>query len=197
MLPISTGRIYVGTDTFQHHVYKRSEPALVRFTDYHPRYQVESFCYNLLLKHVSFRSENDLLSMSNSASYAAECITRGLISSDDGVENFVAAYADYHLYADHDRAKLIYLFLQALPDPNLPSPSNEPQPDQFDNILSTHDILHEFDTLLHDNAPNTEQQNIINALSLASTGLHIITGGPGCGKLKLTSTLPDSQVKLF
>ena len=42
----------VGLDTFGFHIYKLKEPALVRFSDYHPQHHTESYFYNVLLDKV-------------------------------------------------------------------------------------------------------------------------------------------------
>jgi hypothetical protein len=42
----------IGVDTFGNYVYKREEPALVRYSDYHPEYSTEAYFYNVLLEQV-------------------------------------------------------------------------------------------------------------------------------------------------
>ena len=65
-------------------MYRSPNPLFVRFSDFHPQYQTESFFYNVLLQRVAFRSEAALLSPANlEQSYFSECRYRGLVADDE------------------------------------------------------------------------------------------------------------------
>lgn len=60
---------FLGLDHLGNFVHKlpNEHERMVRFTDYHPGHNPEAFCYNLLLKHVPFRSETELISHENAS----------------------------------------------------------------------------------------------------------------------------------
>ena len=65
-------------------MYRSPKPLFVRFSDFHPQYQTESFFYNVLLQRVAFRSEAAMLSPANlEQSYFSECRYRGLVADDE------------------------------------------------------------------------------------------------------------------
>lgn len=72
-----------GTDTFGNHLYKRPDDQPIRFSVYDPAANTEAFFYNVLLRHVAFRSEAELISAGYaSRTYQEECWTRAIISDD-------------------------------------------------------------------------------------------------------------------
>jgi hypothetical protein len=62
-------------------VYAPAKPRIVRFSDPNPATKPEAYFYDLLLEHVPFRDESELLSASNkSRTYFEECKLRGIVS---------------------------------------------------------------------------------------------------------------------
>jgi hypothetical protein len=57
---ISNLRTYVGVDGIGNHMYKNMK--VIRFTNFNPLSDVESFFYNELLQHIPFRDELELFS---------------------------------------------------------------------------------------------------------------------------------------
>ncbi len=87
------GAEYVGTTRDGHHlVYRRTEPRLVRFSDFHPAHDPEGYCYSLLLRFFPFRHEDDLLSDANkSRTYYEECMIRGLLRTEGDLQRHIEA----------------------------------------------------------------------------------------------------------
>ncbi len=76
-----------------HHVYKLCEPRIVRFSDYNPAADPEGYFYTLLLRHVPFRKEGELLSAANtSQTYFQECRLRGLVANTSDLEVHLQRY---------------------------------------------------------------------------------------------------------
>ncbi len=75
------------TMDLKNHVYRRTDPALVRFSSAHPAHNPESFFYNVLLQHVPFRHEAELLSIQNRmGTWREECRVRGIITSEEELD---------------------------------------------------------------------------------------------------------------
>jgi hypothetical protein len=92
----SNKNTYYGLDLQGNKVYRNSR--LVRFLDYHPTHHFQPFCYNLLLKKIHFRNEDELLSFSHKEwTYFHECIARGIIERKEDIEELVAEYGKSHL----------------------------------------------------------------------------------------------------
>jgi hypothetical protein len=181
------GANLVGTDAFNNFVYRLPAPRIMRYTDYHPGHDSEGFFYNVLLQHIPFRSEEELLSPHNvERSYFVECFARGILQDDDDVDAYVDEYCQRHLYDEENRQHLTTLIQQ-----------------QRANQPAVPDLLYGQDTAAADHAPsqpsqplpfaymesttlNDEQQAVFDAIRANPTGMHIISGCPGSGKTFLT-----------
>jgi hypothetical protein len=172
---------------------------LVRFSDYHPAYNTEGYFYNVLLGAVLFKKESDLLLADNSTgSYFLECRLRGILTSEEDLENHVGAYAKRHLWQDKRRQQLVDKILQNNPFDELPDGSNDPDAPPFDasslaqlqpNSLEMLGVTRENEfSMFEDVVLNHEQLQTFEALKNAKR-LHLLSGTPGAGKSFLTKYL--------
>jgi ATP-dependent exoDNAse (exonuclease V) alpha subunit len=184
----------VGRDTYGNfvHALPPEQPAIVRFTDYHPANQMEAYFYNVLLQHVPFQSEQELLSAANSdKSWFAECHLRDLISSQDDVEQHLHRYSARHLLERVETHRMLNLMLQKNSRANLdmhsPVTADAPAAAVAEEGAEK-DLLGEFADLL-DCTLTAEQQGVFDALMSSDGGLHVVSGAPGAGKTFLTRYL--------
>eukprot|EP00882_Tetradesmus_deserticola_P001750 GHRQ01001880.1.p1 GENE.GHRQ01001880.1~~GHRQ01001880.1.p1 ORF type:complete len:1314 (+),score=134.67 GHRQ01001880.1:549-3944(+) len=197
------GHTLEGKNSLGNHVYHMSTPSIVRFTDYHPAYNVEGYCYNLLLSKLPFRNETELLSQGDGSSYLHECIVRGIITCQDDLEGHIDDYTTKHLYSGDKLHLLVAELRQRLPscvltllgmqtddcDPAVPeSPSDTPLP-----TFSTQQWYQD----MSKQAPKLTpcQKKTARAICSSNAGLFTIQGGPGCGKTFLTRYIAHKHLK--
>jgi hypothetical protein len=178
----------------------------VRFTDFHPVHHTDGFFYNILLQHVSFRSDSHLLSPKNTTkTYFEECQLRGVITCDEDLENCVSRYSMRNLHSHDQRMQLAELVLsKQRVDTSLFSQATTAvetdvgrpnvDADTLFDILYSGDgsiELEHIDFLpVNPEDLTTEQAAIVNDLLLdPAKGLHVISGPPGTGKTYLTKHL--------
>jgi hypothetical protein len=125
---------------------------VIRFTDYDPLSDAESFFYNVLLQHIPFRDESELFSTTNTRhSYILECKLRGLLDNVDSLFHYVQEYSQRNLY-DEDKHFNISCF------------------------------EHDFSLEMENAHLNDEQQQIFDNISNIDSGLYFTEGTPGSGK---------------
>jgi hypothetical protein len=74
-----------GKDKLGFYIYETQK--ITRVTDFHPIHNSEAFFFNVLLRTIPFRNENDLLfAMNIEKSYIRECHHRGIISNLDNIQ---------------------------------------------------------------------------------------------------------------
>ena len=102
----SRHHLFVAKDTFGQYVYKRGDSlGIVRFTSCHPVNNTEGFCYNLLLNHLPFRSEIQLLG--TATSYFQACVQRGLLRTVQDLYGAFRAFCEYNLLDDFDLDSMV------------------------------------------------------------------------------------------
>ena len=181
---------HVGADMAGRQVYKLSTPQLVRFTDYDPSRNSEGFFFQLLLRHVPFETEATLVSPGNDAEqpYFYECIIRGLFTNTEELNVHLEAYAKLHLYDEKYRNSM-YEELMATLQGFAAGPLAEAfdlDPSAFTGARVRGSVSHmagiqslsDFDTA----SLNAEQASIVERITAASHGIHVISGVPGSGK---------------
>eukprot|EP00959_Pyramimonas_sp_CCMP1952_P438743 9185541-Pyramimonas_sp.AAC.1 len=211
----------VGTTTFGYHIYAAPENHVVRFTDFHPSKQVEGYSYNVLLDHIPFKSEHELISRTNSSgTYVQELFERGILASEDQLHNLADAYATYHLYANEARHALFDALLVNIQrfdvdalgsSENASGGLNVPQlqlemhnvledlggPNPFQNSTASETIVSN-NSLQNDmndqsNTLTVAQQTVFDTLTnIHQTGLHVLSGSPGAGKTFVTQQIIHS-----
>ena len=166
----------------------------VRFTTYSPASSTNEWAFTLLLRHVPFRLEEELTTMTGNArtssgapAYYMECRLRGIIKDEDDLEALLRETA-VDACEDEDRvATTLDRVLSKYPfDADLRSFVRAPDDEDDDDIevepfSYTPAELSEFDA----NAAlpaNPEQQAFLETIKAARGGVHFLTGGPGCGK---------------
>jgi hypothetical protein len=206
----------VGQDTFRNYVYKLPTPAIIRFSDYHPAYSVEGCCYNMLLQKVPFRSETELLSRGDGVSYLAECVARGMITSQADLEQLIDDYTTRHLYSSEKLHLLIAELRKRMPsriqtmlglsDEDLVGMDDGTAPacfshaeaaaaiaQQLSTLYTAEDWYQEFCTTAPSLSPS--QQSTFDTICSAAAGLFVIRGGPGTGKTYLTRLITHHHVE--
>lgn len=94
--PLSSLGKVAGVDSFGNSVQKRPKDEPVRFSNPHPSSNPEGFFYNMLLRKVAFRNEDELLSPENEPRlYYTECCLRGLIKDEEDLEVSFAYVASF------------------------------------------------------------------------------------------------------
>ena len=90
----------LGQDRNGLYVYPQPQGVVVSFSSHHPRHQTEAFFFNVLLRRVSFRDENDLRPVYNGKTlkYFEECLRRGIVTCEADVCELVEQYVKYRLY---------------------------------------------------------------------------------------------------
>jgi hypothetical protein len=198
---------YVGRDTLQNYVYELSTPAIIRFSDYHPAYSIEGYCYNMLLQHVPFRHESQLLAEGDGVSYLAECVARGLITSKDDLEQMIDDYTTRHLYSSETLHLLIAELRRRMPsqiqamlglsDEDVAATDDGSAPaccshaeavqaitKQLSTLYTAESWYCDFDAAAPSLSPS--QRQTFDKVCNATAGLFVIQGGPGTGKTFLT-----------
>ncbi|KAG2485202.1 hypothetical protein HYH03_016091 [Edaphochlamys debaryana] len=211
------GSTYVG-DTMdgQLAVYQLAKPRIVRFSDPNPAADPEAYFYNLLLKHVPFRHEEELNGGDNdSCTYFEACCLANLVRNTSDLEAHIESYANYHLFNTQRRQAILasllskYTPLDGLDDdldlaaatfmvtygglrePRTTRRAARSRPrhlvDLSDADLSAA-LAGDFADL--DATPCTAaQQAVVDAVLRRSSGLIVLTGGPGSGKTFTTKKL--------
>jgi len=183
------------------YILKADEPDLyVRYDMYHPAYKMEAYCYNMLLQHVPFTSEAELLN-GGRTSYIAQCHAMSLLSTEQHMEEALATYHSYHLYDTQEAAML----LQSMLDQQhvvLTNGGRIAGDTEDDEALLRGPIQEAIDRMRLMTPPllamhpdnNTysltpDQKAVIASICNAQKGMHVIQGGPGCGKTFITQFL--------
>lgn len=91
-------------DRLGNSVWRLSQPRIIRRPIPYPTNPNQGFYYNLLLDHVAFRSEREL--MPENSNYFAECVRRGIFTSTPQLNEHLLAYAKYNLYSETTLEKL-------------------------------------------------------------------------------------------
>ena len=187
------------------HRYPDWKVQLVRFTDYHPAHNMEAFFYNVLLKHVAFHTEANLISADNvCGSYLLECYLRGLLQNEDDMLQFITVYCTDNLYTKETQQSLLNTMMSTAigdflttPDPNVSAfPINDVLQNIFGDVAndvqqnqtSFKSFSDEFADVLHLNL-NPEQLNVFTSIATKGTGVHAISGVPGAGKTLLAKAI--------
>ena len=197
---------YIGMDALGNFVHARHEPAIVRFTDYHPARNIEGYCYNMLLRKVPFRHEEQLLELGDGNSYLTSCILQGYIQDEDDLLGILDDYCAAHLYATENLDVLLAQLRSTLPATAIDMLELH---DCYDAAGANHDhaadavpapppttLLRPFATEswfreLNSTPPQLTPSQAAAFQSIVTTegGLHVICGGPGTGKTFLTRYL--------
>ncbi|GAX85376.1 hypothetical protein CEUSTIGMA_g12793.t1 [Chlamydomonas eustigma] len=192
----STGELLIGPATNIHlqegfNVYSRSEDdaTVVRYTDPHPVHQTEAFFYNLLLRKVVFRKEEELLSWDNpDGTYYTECIIRGFVTDEDSLLDHLSMYMKRHMLTHAKFAAQLEKLLM-LRDLSIPVVRLQPGEERVAASTSkyqtiTAQTLKEEFAWTHQppHSLTEEQQHIMDQIEASPKGLHVIGGGGGCGK---------------
>ncbi|KAG2439759.1 hypothetical protein HYH02_010636 [Chlamydomonas schloesseri] len=207
------------TQDKQHRVYKLRVPRIVRFSDYNPASDPEGYFYNLLLCEQAFGKEADLISSENvSGTYFEECRLRQLVQNTSDLEVHLQSYANYHLYSNQRRQALLAALLGKYVPSEATDDGDELDPEAATftvNYGGLRDPPHggagangrpraqarvdaaelkaalaaEFEEL--DAMPYTDAQaaTVEAILSRHSSGVVVLTGGPGSGKTFTTKKL--------
>jgi len=210
----------VGKDTMGNYVYELPTPAIIRFTDYHPAYNLEGYCYNLLLSKVPFRSEVELLQAGDGQSYVLECIQRNIICTQEDLEGHIDDYTTRHLYTGEKLHLLLAELQRRLPpgahellgamdfDAGDDSDSDNHHPtiqqcnDMSDAAVAAANqklttIMNEpWFTELDTASPELthSQQACFDQITSAPAGLFVLQGGPGTGKTFLTQCIAHYHI---
>lgn len=193
----------VGVDSLGNTVYKRAKPALVRFSDFHPAHCPEHWAYTLLCRRVPFRDEKDLLDPTDlDESYLQGCHYHGLLKNEDDVVRHVARYMRRNMITDTDCSTATSAILQrydllgrdgggvgvaAGPDAGGGGDGDTAVEREIRRIRALGAA--EFVDVGTEDDLEEDQLRAMRALLAAESGLHLITGGPGCGKTFLTKFL--------
>lgn len=198
----------VGTDLWGNFVHTLPEPALVRFSDYHPAKNIEGFMYNLLLDKVPFRNEMELLSQGDGISYFIECVARGFITNLQDIADHVHAYCARHLY-QHDQLQQTLDQLSAALPPKaraiLTLLDEDAHRDAWLEAINTLAAQPMCQNTADTTTPSIEdeawfqqvldadltddQQRAKDKVTNATHGMFVITGGAGTGKTWLTRAI--------
>ncbi len=81
-----------GQDDLGNFIYKGNK--LIKFTNFHPTYNIKGFFNNILLQKVSFKNENEFLFTLNfEKNYVHECYICHFLSSLDNLQTYLLKYA--------------------------------------------------------------------------------------------------------
>jgi hypothetical protein len=122
-------------------VWRLREPRIIRRNIAYPTNSNQGFYYNLLLDHVAFRGDRELLP--EGSDYFTECIKRGVFRSTPELDQHLQAYARYNLYQqitlDKLRARVATSCsdhaIHALGSPNQPDGNEGADPDSNAALL--------------------------------------------------------------
>ncbi|KAG2496073.1 hypothetical protein HYH03_005992 [Edaphochlamys debaryana] len=181
------------------------------------RRRLEGYFYNLLLKSVAFHHEDNLLSPANdSRTYFEECRMRELVRNTSDLEVHLESYAKYHLFNAQRRQALLASLLSKYEVPEGMDDDLDPDTATFGvnygglrdapaagegrasrrrrppAAATTSAIREALATKFAelDGSPYTaEQQVVVDAIKTRSSGLLVLTGGPGSGKTFMTKKL--------
>ena len=181
---------YCGEDDYGKHVYKRQLPIVCRFTRHNPCTETEGFFYNLLLKHVPFRSELDI-QPDNNKTYL-EFVNNWNGGQYDWqnltMEEHALQYAEDQLYNNIETQKLLEACSTV---------GTEGLVDIMNECHATGDQIREAvrnqlqldpnepigDVMFHDLPElSTEQQAVVDDIVNSDEDWHFLTGCPGTGK---------------
>jgi Cdc6-like AAA superfamily ATPase len=161
---------------------------VIRFTDYDPLSDAESFFYNVLLQHIPFRDESELFSTTNTRhSYILECKLRGLLDNVDSLFHYVQEYSQRNLYDEDKHDHLVDQILLQHPylDPDyigdIRCGTNIPMADDM-QTFNISCFKHDFSLEMENAHLNDEQQQIFDNISNIDSGLYFTEGTPGSGK---------------
>jgi hypothetical protein len=190
-----------GEDLDGNKVSKEKDGWLVRFTDFNPHFQSEAFFYNVLLRHVAFRQENDLITAleNENGTFFTECRVRGVINNVEDLQEAIEGYTRFHLY----RREGLHEVLQKVLNENSLDESFDPSSPgigNFDDDIGTvEDAYNAAGPLAPPPQPmevdadftlTEEQQAVFDVVQ--TPGMHAILGGPGAGKSFLIDALTRS-----
>jgi hypothetical protein len=175
------------------YVYHAPPDYLIRFTDFHPIHQMEAYFYNVLLRRVHFRSEEELLTRGN-MSYFMECYLRRIFTDAESLTELTHEYSIFHLYTNEHTDELVHGVVEAFESLRARSGMNvaedpfvlpddlagSPTPTQ--NTSETTDFRHEFTEELNGLVNTFDQSHIISRITGQIGGMHVIMGCPGGGK---------------
>ena len=161
---------------------------VIRFTDYNPLSDVESFFYNILLQHVPFRDESELFSTKNTWHlYIMECKLRGLLDNVDSLLHYFQEYSQRNLYDEDKYDHLVDQILLQHPylDPDyigdIRCGTDIPMAEHT-QTFNTSCFEHNFSLQMENAHLNDEQQQIFDNISVIDSRLYFIEGTPNSGK---------------
>ena len=160
----------------------------MRFIDYNPMSSTEAFFYNILLQHIPFRDESELISSPNTQqSYILECKLRGLIHDIKSLQHYIQEYSQWNLYNEHIYDQLIDKLLQQHPYLDLDYTGDIrfgidiPMNEDFE--LDTDPCFqHNFEEEKNNASFTKEQQRIFDVISTSNSRFFFIEGTPDTGK---------------
>eukprot|EP00951_Prasinocladus_malaysianus_P000169 scaffold1283_cov18-Prasinocladus_malaysianus.AAC.1 len=189
---------YIGMDDLGNHIYERTCPKLIRFTDYNPVTNPEGYFYNQLLQLIPFRHESELASEETSyyESYLQHvqnntehnCPNEAQEQKQPShLQNHILSYAQRHLYSSVDIDALHELAESNLQKQMANTTSNN-------NHTESCYVTQPFENLAE---PKAEQTDIIFRLTDDCSGdYHLLTGEPGCGKTFVTKHVANRYLGL-
>lgn len=193
-------------DAFGSWIYKRKRLAVVRFTDYHPGHHTEGFFYNVLLDRVPFYAEHTLLSEGND-SYFIECRLRGILTSEEELDDLIQTYSEKHLHraeqiqliANTIKSNRKYQFDPIFTEANndtttIPSIPPTPANAALDYLTDDHIRFTQFNAFptARTKPLNPEQTVVFNHIMSQPGGLFFVSGVPGAGKSHLIQHLANA-----
>ena len=114
---------YFLKDKLGFHIYETHK--ITRFTDFHPIHNSEAFFFNVLLRTIPLKNENDFLSATNiEQSFIRECHNREIISNIDNIQEYLLQYVHRNLINIEKQSQLLKQLLEE--DPYL-NPEHIPQ----------------------------------------------------------------------
>jgi hypothetical protein len=155
---------------------------VIRFTDYNPLSDVESFFYNILLQHIPFRDESELFSTANTRhSYILECKLRGLLDNVDSLLHYVQEYSQRNLYDEDKHDHLVDQILLQHPylDSNYIGDIRCKTDIPMAGDTQTFNIScfeHDFSLEMENAHLNDEQQKILDNINNINSSLYFIEG---------------------
>ncbi len=161
----------------------RDPKEVVRFTSFHPVHQTDSFFYSLLLEHIPFTSESDLLIVNGqrAKNYQHACQLHGIDSDESELREVAEKYAAHHFLSTSDTEHVLHTLLQVL-DPSLADELGDlPNEDTtVDEALAKlrERMVSEFGTDFPSTPPplNAQQQRVWDHLHAGLPGLFLLTG---------------------
>jgi hypothetical protein len=87
---------YCGHDQYDQQVWRLKAPRIIRRAIANPASASQGFYYNLLLQHIAFRDEAELLPADGN--YFVECIRKHLFTTSDALDQHLQRHAQYNLW---------------------------------------------------------------------------------------------------